>query len=180
MCGTYLTGPIFWLCCCHPIKCSRTPQLIEGFGYTDMDSNKSTIGTERATKPPSEPKRDNTHDMPKNSAPTLQQLKRTKPGTEVARRDANTPNKETITSRESTPSPQKSTTHGPKHGHQKNNSDSSNTSSMFVSVPVSDRGDESDRDRIAQPHQPSATERKNDMNGIGEGVSPRTPPRRRT
>ena len=143
-----------------------------------MDSNKSTIGTEKATEPPSEPKRDNTHDVPNNSAPTLQYLRRTKPGTESARKDANASNKETITSGEGTPSPQKSTTDAAKHGHQKNNSNGSNTSSMFVSAPVSDRGDESDLDRITKTPRPSATERKNDMNGIGEGVSPGTPRRR--
>jgi hypothetical protein len=145
-----------------------------------MDSNKSTIGTERPTELPSKPKRNNTQDMPNNSAPTLQYLKRTKPGTESARKDANASNKETFTSREGTSSPQKPTTDAAKHGHQKNNSNGSNTSSMFVSVSISDRGNESDLEGITKPDQPSATERKNDMNGIGEGVSPRTPPRRRT
>lgn len=145
-----------------------------------MDSDKSTIGTESPTELPCEPKRNNTQGMPNNTAPPFQNMKRTKPGTEVARKDANASNKQNITSDEGTSGPQKPTTDAAKQGHQKNNSNGSNTSSMFVSVSVSDRGNESDLEGIIKPDPTSATERKNDMNGIGEGVSPRTPPRRRT
>ena len=131
-----------------------------------MDSNKSTTGTEKPADLPSEPKQDNNHDMLKKSAPGFQQMKRTKPGTESARKDVNASIQESTTSRETTPSPKKPNTNAGKPGHKKTDSNCSDAS-MKVSSSVSDRGDDSEHKSSPQPPESSATEKKNDINGIG-------------